>query len=84
MAARSISPFERYGTATPSRDARLVIHVVARGETISQLADRYLSDWRLWREIATRNAIEDVRVIAPGTELVIPSRPLEKGRYESL
>ena len=84
MSQRSISPFERFGTATPSRDARLTIHVVARGETISQLAERYLGDWRLWRAIATRNKVLDVRAIAPGTELVIPSRPLEKGRYESL
>ncbi|HMU34477.1 MAG: LysM peptidoglycan-binding domain-containing protein [Acidobacteria bacterium] len=84
MGARSISPYERFGTATPSRDARLIVHVVTRGETISQLADRYLGDWRLWREIASRNKVLDVRAIAPGTELVIPSRPLEKGRYESL
>lgn len=84
MGKRSISPFERFGTATPSRDARLTIHVVVSGETISLLADRYYGDWRLWREIAARNEVLDVRTLAPGTELVIPSRPLEKGRYESL
>ncbi len=85
MSSRYTSPFERYGIATPLTDAALRLHVYAAGETISQLADRYLGDWRLWRLIAEhdRNKLEDVRQIVPGTILVIPQRPLERGRYIS-
>ncbi|HQZ81599.1 MAG TPA: LysM peptidoglycan-binding domain-containing protein [Pyrinomonadaceae bacterium] len=84
MPRRSISPYERYGRSTPERDSRLRLHTVVTGETVSQLSDRYYEDWRLWRVIADRNEIADVRAIAPGTVLVIPARPLEKGRYESV
>ena len=81
---RSISPYERYGYATPNVDATLRIHTFVVTDTISQLAEQYLGDWRLWRLIAARNAIADVRDIDPGTQLIIPRRELEKGRYESL
>lgn len=81
---RSVSPYERYGDANPFSDATLRVHTFLVTDTISNLADQYLDDWRLWRLIAERNAIADVRTIAPGTALVIPRRPLERGRYESL
>lgn len=84
MSERSISPFERYGKATPATDATLRIHVFARTDRISALAQKYYSDWRLWRLIATRNNLTDVRQIEIGTELIIPQKPLERGRYESL
>lgn len=80
---RSISPYERFGNATPETEAALIVHTFVAGETISQLADRYYDDWRMWKLIADRNAIADPRAIAPGTQLVIPRRPLERGRYES-
>ncbi len=80
---RSPTPYERYGHAKPITEARLRIHVVNVTETISGLAYRYLGDWRLWRQIAERNAIDDVRQITPGTELIIPRRELEKGSFES-
>jgi nucleoid-associated protein YgaU len=83
MRERSISPYERYGKAIPDADAGLHVHAVVAGETISGLADRYFGDWRLWKTIAGRNQIADVRQIEPGTVLIIPRRPLEKGRYES-
>jgi nucleoid-associated protein YgaU len=83
MARRSISPFERYGIATPNADASLRVHVFSLGDTISKLADKYYEDWRLWRVIADRNDIADVRKIAYGTTLLVPPRPLEPGRYES-
>lgn len=84
MSERSISPFERYGAAHRVNDAALQIHVFARTEKISALAQKYYGDWRLWRIIAERNKIADVRQIEIGTELIIPRRPLERGRYESL
>ena len=80
---RSISPYERYGKVTPILDAVLQIHVWTMTDTISALAERYFGDWRLWRVIANRNAIADVRQIETGTQLIIPQRPLETGRYES-
>lgn len=84
MSERSISPFERYGTAFPVTDAALQIHVFSSTDTISLLAQKYYGDWRLWRLIAERNSLVDVRQINPGTQLIIPRRPLERGRYESL
>lgn len=81
---RSVSPYERYGKANPFTDAALTVHTFTVTDTVSALAEKYLADWRLWRLIATRNQIADVRQIAPGTELIIPARELERGRYESL
>lgn len=81
---RSISPYERYGAATPTADANLRVHVVIALDTLSGLAEQYYGDWRLWRLIADRNAIADARVLVPGTELIIPALPLEVGKYESI
>ncbi|QQS31854.1 MAG: LysM peptidoglycan-binding domain-containing protein [Acidobacteriota bacterium] len=81
---RSISPYERYGDARPESEAALTIHTVIAGETLSMLADRYYADWRRWRLIADRNQIQDPRKIEPGTQLIVPRLPLERGRYESL
>jgi len=81
---RSISPYERYGKPNPYSDATLRVHTVVVTDTISALAEEYLGDWRQWRVIADRNNVADVRLITPGTKLIIPRRPLEKGRYESL
>lgn len=81
---RSVSPYERYGRAFPNADASLQVHVFIATDTISAVADRYYGDWRLWRIIAVRNRIADVRQIVAGTPLIIPQRPLQTGRYESL
>jgi nucleoid-associated protein YgaU len=80
---RSVSPYERYGNAVPLTDASLRVHTVITTDTISLIAERYLGDWREWRAIAERNGITDVRQLTPGTELIIPSRQLETGAYES-
>ncbi len=81
---RSLSPFERYGKFHPEEDARLKEHVWREGDTLSGLAHEHYGDWRLWRLIADRNAIIDARQIEPGTLLVIPDLPPQKGRYESV
>lgn len=83
-AERSISPYERYGEPSPAEEAHLIVHVFNASETISGLAHRYYGDWRLWRRIAERNNIVDVRRIEPGTQLLIPPKPVERGRYESI
>lgn len=79
---RSISPYERFGEYRPETDATLKEYVFKAGDTISGLAHREYGDWRLWRLIAERNRIADVRQIAPGTVLLVPERPLEKGVFE--
>lgn len=81
---RSVSPFERYGRSTPTTDSSLQVHLFIVTDTISSVADKYYGDWRFWRLIAERNEITDVRQVAPGTQIVIPARPLEVGQYESL
>ena len=79
---RSISPYERFGNATPQADAELQEYTFVAGDTISGIAHRFYGDWRLWRTIADRNGITDVRTIEPGTVLLIPPRPLESGSFE--
>jgi nucleoid-associated protein YgaU len=80
----SISPYERHGEPSPAEDAQIIVHIFNASETISGLAHRYYGDWRLWRLIADRNSIKDVRRIEPGTQLLIPPKPVERGRYESI
>lgn len=82
MSERSISPYERYGVAVPAGDAALEVHVWTVTDTISLLAHRHYDDWRLWRLIAEKNNLRDVRRIEPGTVLLIPRIPL-RGMYES-
>ncbi len=80
---RSESPYERFGEFSPVTDVFLAVHTVNATETITGIAHRHYGDWRLWREIAERNGLIDVRRIEPGTRLLIPERPLESGRFES-
>lgn len=81
---RSVSPYERHGESSPYADAYLAEHLFVEGETLTGLAHRYYGDWRLWRLIADRNDVADPRLVGPGSVLLIPARPLEGGRYESL
>lgn len=79
---RSVSPYERFGVFRPDEDANLKEVVFRDGDTISGLAHREYGDWRLWRIIAERNKLEDVRQIPIGKILLIPERPLERGSLE--
>jgi nucleoid-associated protein YgaU len=79
---RSISPYERWGQYLPDEDANLIEYAFRAGDTISGLAHRFYGDWRFWRVIAERNKLEDVRQIPIGKVLLIPERPLEKGKFE--
>lgn len=80
---RSISPFERYAQPVPLQDAVLQFHIVVEGETLSSITHQYYGDWRKWTLIAKRNQIADARKLTPGTQLVIPSLPLQSGAFES-
>lgn len=78
-----LTPYEKFGQPSPEPDAYLEERVFRAGDTLSGIAHQVYGDWQLWRTIADKNAIVDVRVIAPGTRLLIPPRALERGRYES-
>jgi nucleoid-associated protein YgaU len=80
---RSISPYERFGRYVPVEDAALTEVLFTEADTLSGLAHQYYGDWRKWRVIADRNKVRDPRAIAPGTMLVIPQQPLERGALES-
>lgn len=80
---RSVTPYERFGQPSPEPDAYLEEIIFRAGDTISGLAHRAYGDWRSWRLIAEKNSLGDVRTIEPGTRLLIPPTPLERGRYES-
>lgn len=71
------TPYERYGQLSPDTDAHLQEHVYKATDTLSGLAHRFYGDWRLWRLIANRNNIIDVRNIPVGATLLIPLKPLE-------
>lgn len=81
---RSVSPYERFGEVAPVADSFLTLHVLDATETISGLAHRYYGAWDRWRLICDRNNVADPRQIEPGTALLVPERPLELGRFESL
>lgn len=50
------------------------VHNLLEGETLSNLAGKYLGDPGAWRRIAEQNNIDDPRRIPPGTPLLIPSQ----------
>jgi hypothetical protein len=52
-------------------------HIVARGETLSAIAQRYYDSPADWRAIAVRNRITDPRRLVSGTVLQIP--PIQQG-----
>ncbi|MDX6692634.1 MAG: hypothetical protein QOF02_237 [Blastocatellia bacterium] len=78
------TPYERYGQPSPDTDAYLQEYVFRANDRLVNLAHQFYGDWRLWRLIADRNSLVDVRNIAPGTRLLIPQRSLQRGRFESL
>jgi hypothetical protein len=50
-------------------------YVLARGDTLALLADRFYFDGRAWREIALANGIDDPRRLSAGRQLTIPALP---------
>jgi LysM repeat protein len=57
-------------TASPDRTHA---HVVAAGDTLSAIANRYYGKAANWRPIADENEVEDPRRLRPGTPLTVPS-----------
>jgi nucleoid-associated protein YgaU len=54
---------------------------ITKGKTLSALANDYLGDPALWRQIANANNIDDPFHVPPGTPLTIPrgARPVSPG-----
>jgi len=59
-------------SAAAAKKAVPTHHVVARGETLGELADTYYGDWARWKDIAKANRITDPRALAIGQKLVLP------------
>jgi nucleoid-associated protein YgaU len=51
---------------------RTHVHVVARGDRLSALAERHYQSAATWRPIAEENGLDDPRRLRPGTILSIP------------
>ena len=49
-------------------------HIVRRGETLSEISDRYYGSANKWQKIydANRKTIKDANKLRPGTRLIIP------------
>ncbi|MSR45809.1 MAG: LysM domain-containing protein [Planctomycetes bacterium] len=60
--------------ADPDRTATDRTHTLAKGETLSKLAARYLGDAGRWREIQSLNKIADPANVPEGSVLKIPRR----------
>jgi nucleoid-associated protein YgaU len=80
----SLTPFQRYATLVPPPDAGTLRHVFVEGETLHLLSFRYYGDVIFWKKIADYNDVTDPRTIPAGTLLLIPPRPLQTGKFESV
>ena len=61
---------------------RTKVRTLERGETLSHLAAREYQDAGAWRLIADANDVDNPRLVAPGTRLVVPraNAPSNGGR----
>ena len=62
--------------STPSADGKRE-HVVANGETMSVIAEKYYGDKNKWELIAKANPLIDPARMAIGMKLVIPAKPAD-------
>lgn len=53
-------------------DSTLAIHKVIAGDTLYDLAQKYLDDSGRWREFLRINEVKNPRQLIPGSELLIP------------
>lgn len=69
-------------SAQEAREAPGGEYEVERGDTLWDLADRFLDDPFLWQRIwkANQQDIQDPDLIYPGQDFAIPGRPAEAGR----
>lgn len=57
----------------PAPNAIPITHVIAAGDTLEKIAQRYLGNRNRWKEIADANHISDTRTLKPGTKIIIPA-----------
>lgn len=70
--APRVVPVKRLTEGAPP-STRPTSHVVRRGETLGQLAKRYLGESRRWPELVAENAPLDPRALQVGQKLRIPA-----------
>ena len=63
----------REASTTKNATAKAPTHVVAEGEVLSSIAQRYLGRSSRWREIAELNPRVDPKRLFVGTVLVLPA-----------
>jgi nucleoid-associated protein YgaU len=63
---------EQLSLVRPHSSDRTKLRRVVRGETLSHIAAREYNDPGEWRPIAEENGLDNPRLLAPGTSLVIP------------
>ena len=51
------------------------VHIVKRGETLSDIAGRVYANPRLWRPLALHNRIDNPIQLTPGRQLAVPQLP---------
>lgn len=51
------------------------LHLLAQGEDLPAVAQRYYQDPTLWRPIALANAVDDPSALAAGARLLVPQLP---------
>jgi hypothetical protein len=75
LLVNDLNPLGGPRQAEPPPPPPLRVHVVQPGDTLRNIASRFLGDSRRWREIfeLNRDKIENPNVIRPGLELLIPN-----------
>jgi hypothetical protein len=75
LLVNDLNPLGGQRQAAPPPPPPLRVHVVQPGDTLRNIAARFLGDSRRWREIfqLNRDTIDDPNVIRPGMELQIPN-----------
>ena len=66
-------PVARQNPTSGAREGRRG-HILAEGETLHSLAHSEYGDAAFWRGLAVFNGVDDPMRLAPGTELLIPTR----------
>ena len=57
---------------TAHKQPQKTIHIVAKGETLSDISNSYYGSANKWSKILNANRIKDINKIKPGTRLIIP------------
>lgn len=79
-------PAETVSAVTAAAALTSATHVVAAGDTLWAIAERYMGDGNLWPAIATANGVTDPTTLQIGQTLAVPTTseaPTLAGQYQS-